>query len=159
MTSESGEIAAQLFNIKKWIVVGAISFLMIGLSAVVFTASIVNVTISFDNTYSSEGHYSNPPVFSNEMISELINRGKLNDALVLIINRLQTHPNDPYAHWYKSRIHVLKKEWGLAQQHVEKMEILAPSWKRKYIAPLRKKIKDQIKLGEFDPIGRVRNEK
>jgi hypothetical protein len=157
MTNKDDVIAAQLHSIKKWVVLGAISFLLIGLSAVVFTASMVNVSINFGAERSSEERYSDPPLFSNEMVSELINRGKLNDALVLIINRLQTHPNDPYAHWYKSRIHVLKREWWLAQQHVEKMEILAPSWKRKYIAPLRKKINDQIKLGESDSSGRVRN--
>ncbi len=142
MNSGNDEIAAQLKSIKKWVIAGAIGFLLVGLSAVIFSVSIVQMATNFENEYSTDECGSDDSVFSRNGVSELIKQGKLEDAVVLINKRLKTHPNDAYAHWFKARVHVLKKEWKMAQEHVEKMEIIAPSWEKKYIEPLRKKINE-----------------
>ncbi len=141
MNDGNSEIVTKLKSIKKWVIAGAIGFLLIGLSAAAFTAAMVQMTANFENSYSSSECSDNDPDFSHDKISGLIKQNKLDDALALLNQRLKTHPNDPYAHWYKARIHVLTEEFDLAQEHIEKMEVLAPSWEKGYIAPLRRKIR------------------
>lgn len=136
------EVIAQLKSIKKWVIAGAIGFLLIGLSALIFTISIVQMTANIQNMYASGECGDADPAFSHNVVSELIKQGKLDDAVALIDARLSTHPNDAYAHWYKARILVLKKEWKTANEHIEKLEIIAPSWEEEYIEPLRKKIRE-----------------
>ncbi len=161
MNNGNDGIVPQQKRIKRWDIAGTIGLLLIGLSAVIFTVSMVQMAANLESEYpirecgSDCSDFSNNEVselikedkldnalFSNNEISELIKQDKLDNALVLIYKRLITHPNDAYAHWYKARIHVLKKEWKEAQKHVEKMEVLAPSWEKKYIKPLRNKIKE-----------------
>ncbi len=142
MNNGNDVVVAQLKSIKEWVVVGAIGFLLIGLSAVIFTVSMVQMTASLESECPIGECGSDCSGFSKNEVSELIKQDKLDDALVLIYKRLITHPNDAYAHWYKARIHVLKKEWKVAQKHIEKMEVIAPSWEKKYIKPLRQKIKE-----------------
>ncbi len=145
MNTEDNEIKEQLRSIKKWIVAGAIGFLLIGLGVVIFSVSMLQMTSNFENGCSDGIFCSDASKFSRANVSRLIQQGKIDEAFKIISDRLETHPNDPTAHWLKARVHMIQEEWQVALKHVEKAELLAPSWEDEYTGPMRKKIEAAIK--------------
>ena len=145
MNTEDNEIIEQLRSIKKWIFAGAIGFLLIALGVVIFSVSMFQMIANSDSEYSDGIFGHDTSKFSRANISRLIQKGKIDDAFILIFDRLETHPNDPMAHWLKARVHMIKGEWQVALKHVEKAELLAPSWEEEYTGPMRKKIEEAIK--------------
>jgi tetratricopeptide (TPR) repeat protein len=145
MNNENNEVTKQLKSIKKWIMTGALGFLLIGLGVVIFSVSMVQMIDVMENEFTEEEYGKGNAKFSRDHVSELIKQGKLDEALSLINERLETHPNDANAHWLKARSHYLKKEWNLALKHIEKTEFIAPSWEEEYTAPLKKKIEKLTK--------------
>ena len=140
MNTENSEIENQLKSIKKWVVAGAIGFLLIGLGVVVFSVSTFQMISNFGNEYGEVTCGDDASSFSRAGVSRLIEQGKIGEALNLTISRLETHPNDPTAHWLKARIHMIEEDWQAALKHVDKAELLAPSWEEEFLAPMRKKI-------------------
>ena len=145
MNIEDNEITAQLKSIKRWIIAGAIGFLLIGLGVVIFSVSMFQMTANSDNACSDGIFCNDTSGFSRANVSRLIQKGKIDEAYNLISDRLETHPNDPTAHWLKARVHMIREEWQVALKHVDKAELLAPSWEDEYTGPMRKKIEEAIK--------------
>lgn len=140
MENENIEISKQLKSIKKWIILGAVSFLLIAISAIVFTVSMVTVATSLNNEFTQTSCGKEDSNFSKNEVSSLLNKGDTEAALLIINKRLETHPNDSYAIWFKARAYYLKEEWDTALDLIDKTEFLAPSWKEKYTDPLRQQI-------------------
>lgn len=145
MNNENSDVTKQLKSIKRWIIVGALGFLLIGLGVVIFSVSMVQMAATFEEDYAEDVCSKENTGFSRDNVSELIKQGKLEEALNIINKRLETHPNDANAHWLKARSHYLKKEWDIALEHIEKTEFIAPSWKEDYTDPLKKKIEEMKK--------------
>ena len=141
MENENIEISNQLASIKKWIVLGAVSFLLIAISAIVFTVSMVTVATSLNNEFMQTSCGKESSGFPKKEVALLLNKGDTEAALLIINKRLETHPNDSYAIWFKAKTYYLKEEWDTALELIDKTEFLAPSWKEEYTEPLRQQIK------------------
>ena len=138
MGNENTEVSAQLKSMKKWIILGSISFLLIGISAIIFSVSIYTTMASMENEQSNCGKESTG--FSHDKVTSLLNQGETKEALLIINKRLETHPNDSYALWFKAKAYYLKQDWEKALELIDKTEFLAPSWKEEFTEPLRQQI-------------------
>ena len=141
MSPENIEIANQLKSIKRWIAVGAIGFLLIGVGVALFSVSMSQMVSEFEDEYSEESCEKEEEL-TWDNASDLFEQGKTEELMRLVDNRLVTHPNDPTAHWFKSKVYYLNKEWSLALESIEKTEVLAPNWRQEYTKPLREKIEE-----------------
>ena len=144
MNIENSEIETQLRLIKRWIIVGAIGFLLTGVGVIAFSITMYKSISNFDNEF-IEGAYDESSGFSRSRISRLIEKGKIEEALKLVTDHLETHPNNPTAHWLKARIHMIEEDWQTALKHVEKTELLAPNWEEEFTGPMRRKIEKELK--------------
>lgn len=72
-----------------------------------------------------------------DKISGLIDEGKTEDAVRLAEARIETHPDDEDAYWYRGVAFYLQKKWQPAIADFNKVEELAPSWKEQYVEPYR----------------------
>jgi|TARA_B110000196_G_C21144824_1_gene665966 hypothetical protein len=143
MNLESTDIKRELKGLKRWVIVGAFGFLLIGLSAGISTYLFFNwVQVMESHNLSCE---KKELKFPSEYVKDLVDRNEIDEALILINLRLETHPNDASAHWLKARSHQIKEEWVLAIKHLDRVEMLNPGWKSEYIEPLREKINELSK--------------
>lgn len=140
MNQDNAQIVAQLISIKRWVAVGAIGFLLIGISVLVFSVSVIQMSSLLDDEYSERPAEKDNTILSWESASELFDQGKTQELMSLVEKRLATHPNDSTAYWFKAKVHYLNHEWDLALANLEKAEVLAPSWRKEYTGPLREKI-------------------
>ncbi len=142
MSESNIEIINQLRSIKKWIAVGAFGFLLIGVGVCLFSVTMFQMASTFEEEFSEEKFESESDEFSWESASDLFERNKTGELVVLVNERLITHPNDPTAYWFKAKIHYLNKEWKLAIESIEKTELFAPNWRKEYTQPLRQNIEE-----------------
>ncbi len=142
MSEENSEIINQLRSIKRWVAVGAVGFLLIGLGIVIFSASMVKMVSGFESEYSEEEATNDSSKSLWDEGSELFEQGKVDELLRRVDERLNTHPNDATAYWFKAKAYYLKREWALALENIEKTELYAPNWKEEYTGPMRDKIKE-----------------
>lgn len=140
MDNQNIEISNQLKSIKNWIILGAVSFLLIAISAIVFTISMFTLATSLNNEFTQTSCGKENSNFSKNEVASLLNKGDTEAALLVINKRLETHPNDSYAIWFKAKAYYLKEEWDTALELIDKTEFLAPSWKEEYTEPLRQQI-------------------
>jgi len=135
MNQDNNELLKLLKGIKIWISVGSIGFLLIGVSTIIITISMLQLTTSIEND-------------SNDIwdkASELYEQGKEKELLQLTDNRIKTHPNDASIYWYRAKVYYLRKNWDLALKNIEMAEFYSPSWKKEYTVPLRNKIQELSK--------------
>jgi len=135
MNQDNNEVLKLLKSIKIWISVGSIGFLLIGVSTIIFTISMIQVTTSFENDSTDIW----------DKASELYEQGKEKELLQLTNKRFETHPNDASIYWYRAKVYYIRKNWALALENIEKAEFYSPSWKKEYTVPLKKQIQELSK--------------
>ncbi len=141
MTEENSEIAIQLKGIKKWVAVGAIGFMLIGVGVTIFSVSMMQMASVFeDDAWLNAEAEEESVELTWDGATELFEQGKDEELLSMINERLKSHPNDPSAHWFRAKVYYLNKEWAKALESVERTEMLSPNWKEEYTQPLREKI-------------------
>lgn len=145
MNTEDSEVIAQLKSIKRWVMLGALGFMFIGVGIIIFSISTAQMTSSFEKEYSEEECADKKLEFSRDDIYNMLQQGNINEAIEKIDSRLKTHPNDPSANWLKARSHYLNREWDLALEYLEKTEFYSPAWKEKFTVPLREQIEEHRK--------------
>jgi hypothetical protein len=148
MNQDNTEIVKQLKAIKLWVALGAIGFLLIGSGVVSFSASMMELSSEFEKQYPDKDN-KNDSSISWDRGTELFEQAKIDDLLKLTEERLKTHPNDGTAHWFKAKVHFMRKEWNLSLASLEQAEICLPNLKTEYTGPLRDKIKEMRQQGSI----------
>jgi len=140
MDIDNEKSLSELKSIKRWVIALAIGFVLVGIGAVVFSVAIYQ-GVAMADEWTSNKCEAKSEGFDDERVRYLLSEGDIDEALVMIDERLETHPQDSYAAYAKARAHYLLEDWDIALQFIEKTEFLAPTWKKDYTNPMRENIK------------------
>ncbi len=132
-------IQKQLSGIKRWVAVGAIGFLMIGIATLILSISAISIMEMAENEMEQE-----ESSFGDEA-SDFFERQKKDELLDFVNKRLKTHPNDANVYWYRAKYHILDENWEAALADVKRTQFLAPNWQAEYTKPMSQELLKRIK--------------
>ena len=133
-------IQKQLSGIKRWVAVGAIGFLLIGVALLIFSVSMTYVMeMMVEKEFAQE-----EPSFGDEA-ADYFERGKRDELMDHVNYRLKTHPNDAAVYWHRSKAHILDENWEAALADIKRSHFLSPSWHGEYIKPMTEELLKKIK--------------
>jgi hypothetical protein len=74
---------------------------------------------------------------------DLLEQNKLSDLKTRMLERLESHPNFDYAHWYLARALYLEGDDDAALREFAILKKLSPSWNASHIDPYVKTIHER----------------
>ncbi|MEQ1739842.1 MAG: hypothetical protein ABL884_08045, partial [Methyloglobulus sp.] len=93
-------------KVIKWLLILIAVSMFVAASSVAFVAiqSINLVESSFADNSCDEKSF-------RDKVSDLVDEGKLEDAVKLANERIKSHPNDEDGYWYRGLAYYLQKKW------------------------------------------------
>jgi tetratricopeptide (TPR) repeat protein len=76
--------------------------------------------------------------------STLLQEGKETEALALVQEREKKFPKDFYVHWYRGKAYYQLGQFAEALAAIERLHVLAPTWREEYTEPYLKAIKEKM---------------
>ena len=126
-----------LKSIRNWIVIGSVGFLLIGVSALILSISVAQVSNYIDEEESTN-------VADNDIdwkyLAELYNKNELDGLIGEANKRLEEYPNDATVLWFLAKAYNLKGQANKSLEYLSKVEVHAPAWRSEYVQPLRESI-------------------
>jgi len=122
----------ELKSIKRWIAFGAVGFFLIGVGVVIAAASMYSA-MELAQSYESKPACAHS---YDDKASCAFKKGKLEEVLSLSDERAETHPNDVDIFWNRAKVYIQQEKYDQAEISLNKVIVLAPSWKLEYVDPL-----------------------
>jgi tetratricopeptide (TPR) repeat protein len=129
---EYPESMVKQLKIIKWLLIFITASVFIAASCVAFV-----VLQSINLVESSLADNSCDEKSFRDKVSNLVDEGKLEEAIKLANERIKSYPNDEDGYWYRGKAYYLQKKWQPAIDDFNKTEELVPSWKEQYTEPYR----------------------
>ena len=137
----------QLRQMKFWVALGSIGFLLVGAAALTFALAAATAMSTLENEYSGESPSEERSEFRAQA-QVLFEEGKLEKLAEHIELRKATHPHDANVHWYTARLHSVRAEWADVLRNLDQTALLAPSWKAEYVDPMRDEVRRRTTAAE-----------
>jgi len=161
---ESTQVVKELKSIKVLLYLTIICLLIV-LFQPQLTSLYLNLTRGSSNNVEHHSLNTKPKVstenrnlikpqshWSVEFVKDTFNKGNLDVVMEMCNYRIQEYPNDPQPYWYRAKTFRMLGKNNEALLDLDKMELLAPSWRKKYTDPLRKSILAEELKKRFDGV-------